>query len=472
MAEPAETRDVDIYDIPAAYQERVLKFLTRDSVALEITAAGDAFYVTARRPADGDEKPSYSRSLEEAMNDAMRSRATKKYITKDFQARVHDWLTREAGKMLIGAAGNEFGVTLQTPRGTATGVDDDLEVAIVFAEEELDGQVVDAVFEPPALPEHEEPEEPPEGATDAGMAANARPPGPPPRNVRRPMSARRIVEREEARTRREERPFDPEARREHYARSHHFAVNERRHRGRYAGTTATEDDYVIWRANQSGRFFVDHIGRGGTHVLIGAARGYDDIEQATAEIGRHAHQRGTHSAIVFVNLPSGELQQIGNTRGSHFDWSGRRHETRAYLRRHFGKGAEPLHTNHGRGHADKDILREVMLGDTGYVLVVWDAHRRGRDGKSVLGYAFYAPGASKPLFEGEDFSTPGVVDSDEVLRGLLGFLTLRPGDTDREYFASYTKDQLDFAETDAEELQMFAMEPDDEFEPLPLVDVA
>jgi hypothetical protein len=36
------------------------------------------------------------------------------------------------------------------------------------------------------------------------------------------------------------------------------------------------------------------------------------------------------------------------------------------------------------------------------------------------------------------------IDSDESVRGLLDFLTLRPGDTDAEYFANYSEAQLDY----------------------------
>lgn len=52
---------------------------------------------------------------------------------------------------------------------------------------------------------------------------------PPPRRARAETSEqlRRLVESEEARSRAEERPFDPEAPREHYAGAHHFAVNPR-----------------------------------------------------------------------------------------------------------------------------------------------------------------------------------------------------------------------------------------------------
>jgi hypothetical protein len=62
------------------------------------------------------------------------------------------------------------------------------------------------------------------------------------------------------------------------------------------------------------------------------------------------------------------------------------------------------------------------------------------------------------LFSGADYgcSPMHAIDSDETLRSLLGFLTLRPGDTDAEYFKDYTQDQLDFCSGDAESLSIWA----------------
>jgi hypothetical protein len=60
----------------------------------------------------------------------------------------------------------------------------------------------------------------------------------------------------------------------------------------------------------------------------------------------------------------------------------------------------------------------------------------------------------KVIFEGEDFATPGAVDSDDAIRGLMGFLTLKPGDTDKDYFKNYTPTQRRFADQYAEDLQM------------------
>src|SRR4029077_4832275 len=157
---------------------------------------GARLSATGRGP--GGEKPSYARRLEDALNDVMGSRATKHYVSRDFEKNVHAWLTRESGQIrIMHNSENGFLVELETPRGRATGRDEDLEVAIVFAEDELATQVHDAEFEPPALPPHLS-----ENAPRARGRSRERP------TYEHPRSAGRIIEREEARTRREERPFD------------------------------------------------------------------------------------------------------------------------------------------------------------------------------------------------------------------------------------------------------------------------
>lgn len=74
----------------------------------------------------------------------------------------------------------------------------------------------------------------------------------------------------------------------------------------------------------------------------------------------------------------------------------------------------------------------------------------------TLGYELrmHENGRTVVLFKGEDYGCPmhSVVDSDECVRGILGFLTLRPGDTDADYFAAYTPDQLAYCAAHAEAL--------------------
>ena len=114
---------------------------------------------------------------------------------------------------------------------------------------------------------------------------------------------------------------------------------------------------------------------------------------------------------------------------------------------------------------DRDYLVQIKLspylpgrGPT-YGLETWDTGRVDDRGQTIIGYSF-GPLDPSPhtLFEGEDFagSPMHADDSAETVAALLGFLTLRPGDTDSDYFADYSAEQLEFCDTDAETLQSYA----------------
>lgn len=92
-------------------------------------------------------------------------------------------------------------------------------------------------------------------------------------------------------------------------------------------------------------------------------------------------------------------------------------------------------------------LRHVRFG-RGYTLRTWETGRRMDTGQSLLAYEMRTPEGTV-LFAGDDFgcSPLRAIDSDATLRGLLGFLTLRPGDTDAEYFATYSAEQRAFSES-------------------------
>lgn len=89
-------------------------------------------------------------------------------------------------------------------------------------------------------------------------------------------------------------------------------------------------------------------------------------------------------------------------------------------------------------------------------LTIWDTYRTDRLGKSILGYRLtsYLKGKHTLLFQDTDFAcSPCVaIDSDNCIASLMGFLTLRPGDTDKEYFANYTPEQLEYCQQHAESL--------------------
>lgn len=63
-----------------------------------------------------------------------------------------------------------------------------------------------------------------------------------------------------------------------------------------------------------------------------------------------------------------------------------------------------------------------------------------------------------PIFEGDDFETPYLDDESEIVRGLLGFLSLQDGDTDSEYFDSYTERQIAWRDERAETLSLCSLD--------------
>lgn len=107
-----------------------------------------------------------------------------------------------------------------------------------------------------------------------------------------------------------------------------------------------------------------------------------------------------------------------------------------------------------------------------FTLTLWDAGERyeatGR--RNYIRYKLTQTGSAytatmryrrvtTELFTGDDFS-PGpmhAIDSDACVRGLMGFLTLRPGDTDSDYFREYTDEQRRFCDEHAEALSAEVM---------------
>lgn len=102
-----------------------------------------------------------------------------------------------------------------------------------------------------------------------------------------------------------------------------------------------------------------------------------------------------------------------------------------------------------------------------FVLTMTDTFRRDARGQTIIHYqleqrasvadviddAFAEPHAFV-VFEGDGFTGSPLHsdDSDDCAHALMGFLTLRPGDTDAEYFADYTALQLEFCQQHAESL--------------------
>ena len=103
----------------------------------------------------------------------------------------------------------------------------------------------------------------------------------------------------------------------------------------------------------------------------------------------------------------------------------------------------------------RDKLREVRVG--GHRLVMWATDKTDWRGQIKIAYQLSykaIDGKRVVVFEGADFcgSPLHADDSDETVKSLLHFLTLRPGDTDSEYFQDYTAEQVVWCTQHAEGL--------------------
>lgn len=91
-----------------------------------------------------------------------------------------------------------------------------------------------------------------------------------------------------------------------------------------------------------------------------------------------------------------------------------------------------------------------------FTLTLFDTGRSDAMGKHILGYRLTQTekGKRTTLFDGADFACSPLhcIDSDETIASLMCFLTLRERDTDAEYFADYTPEQLAYSENHAESL--------------------
>jgi hypothetical protein len=98
----------------------------------------------------------------------------------------------------------------------------------------------------------------------------------------------------------------------------------------------------------------------------------------------------------------------------------------------------------------------------GFTLRLWDTYRRDSRGQSILAYEL--KDGRTVVFSGDDFagSPMHADDSLQTVCTLLAFLTCKPGDTDSEYFARYTSDQMDWCQSSrCEELSMIQFETEE-----------
>lgn len=105
---------------------------------------------------------------------------------------------------------------------------------------------------------------------------------------------------------------------------------------------------------------------------------------------------------------------------------------------------------------DEQLLRRIRTRTEAGIATVTTYDAGGEpDGRHRIGYI--AELDHTEIFRGDDITVPAgqAIDSDTTLAAVLDFLSLRPGDTDAEYFANYTPEQAEFADACGEELALY-----------------
>jgi len=117
---------------------------------------------------------------------------------------------------------------------------------------------------------------------------------------------------------------------------------------------------------------------------------------------------------------------------------------------------------------DPNYLGSRTCPYTDATIHLWDTNQMASDSHYRLRYQLEHQG--KVIFEGDDYGCPRsiAVDSAESFASILSFLSCRPGDTDNEYFASYTPEQLEWANQYGEQLSLFVheLEEDNDSQPI------
>ena len=106
--------------------------------------------------------------------------------------------------------------------------------------------------------------------------------------------------------------------------------------------------------------------------------------------------------------------------------------------------------------ADQSLMREWTAGP--FRLQLHEPTRWPAGDPTPIGYRFYHH--DELIFEGDDIAVPAgqSLDGDQTVRGVLGYLALRPGDVEADYFAGYTPAQLAWRDEHAEALQLLLLQ--------------
>ena len=99
---------------------------------------------------------------------------------------------------------------------------------------------------------------------------------------------------------------------------------------------------------------------------------------------------------------------------------------------------------------EKEMNREYMIREweqEGFTLRLFDFHNMQRS-RTQLSYEFLDNEVK--IFSGHDYGIPPTrsIDDDAAVFGLLGFLVLKAGDVDAEYFEDYTEEMQEWSDSD------------------------
>lgn len=96
-----------------------------------------------------------------------------------------------------------------------------------------------------------------------------------------------------------------------------------------------------------------------------------------------------------------------------------------------------------------------------FTLYLYDLNFRDSAGRNAIGYrltskeyAKYPTAVFSCLTRDRAVFSHCDVDSDDAVKAVMGWLTLKPGDTDPDFFADYTPEQLAFASSHGETLAL------------------
>ncbi len=107
----------------------------------------------------------------------------------------------------------------------------------------------------------------------------------------------------------------------------------------------------------------------------------------------------------------------------------------------------------------RELIREWK--EATFTLRLYDIPQRWSKSQHQLAYELFdSRMGAEPIFVGNDYGCSPMhsIDGNDSVAALLSFLSLKPGDTDSEYFDDYSARQLEWMENYAEELSMYVYE--------------